>query len=82
MPNTIIQVDRPHPQSYRPDLPLRSELLPSEADRRYDEGYEAGKRRMEGRLDNAEAEVYAHEARVRTLEAENEALRDRLKKAS
>jgi hypothetical protein len=45
-PAIILPDDAPHPDSYRPDLPLRSELrrtVESPAYRRgYDEGYDAG----------------------------------------
>jgi hypothetical protein len=40
---TKIQPDAPHPDSYRPDLPLRSELLTENPYQRgYDDGYETG----------------------------------------
>jgi flagellar biosynthesis/type III secretory pathway protein FliH len=83
-PALIISEDAPHPQSYRPDLPLRSELAPSplEEEREAEleeervsareEGYD------EGRFDGKEDARRESAARVRELETENAALRAQL----
>ena len=70
----LIQVDAPHPHSYRPDLPLRSELHPGEPN--YNDGYSDG---HEEGVDDGEEEArrdYAEE--LRTLEVENRRLREKL----
>lgn len=76
---TTIQHDAPHPDSYRPDLPLRSELKTASAmEARYDEGFEDGmdyaRRKARGkeadlqvRLDEAAARIITLEAQVTSL---------------
>lgn len=62
---TTIQNDAPHPDSYRPDLPLRSERLgQSAADRAYDRGFGDGRsdgfhdrERLKTKLDAATEEL-------------------------
>jgi hypothetical protein len=74
-----IQPDAPHPDSYRPDLPLRSELLTGEREEQsttdddgYDEGFEDGE--ASGRRLSAD--------RITALEAENARLRQSLEKTA
>ena len=72
-----IQEDAPHPDSYRPDLPLRSELLEPDREERadaYAEGYDTGFEDGEAKGRRLEA------ARVRELEMENATLREKLEK--
>lgn len=78
-----IQPDAPHPDSYRPDLPLRSELntadtpeLEAAREEGYDEGHDDGVE---------EGETKAHRqyaARARELETENAMLREKLEKTA
>jgi hypothetical protein len=69
---TIIQEDAPHPHSYRPDLPLRSELDGPHDQASYDKGYAAG---ME---DVDEEYRYDVSAELRRVKDELEKARDRI----
>lgn len=84
MPKTLdnhligVTADRPHPESERPDLPLRSELFgedPTEAAR--DEGFAAGRAAAEFDAElEAEAEATAHDTVVAALTAQLAASRE------
>jgi hypothetical protein len=78
-----VQADAPHPDSYRPDLPLRSELTLHSAlaeaferghDKGYDDGYEDGKARGEekvwGEVVKLEKDLAAERARTDLLAAQ------------
>lgn len=68
---TLIQPDAPHPDSYRPDLPLRSELFAENPYQDgYDEGHAAG--HADGEMEaEAEAEEEARELRRELMEAKD-----------
>jgi flagellar biosynthesis/type III secretory pathway protein FliH len=83
MPRTLdnhltgVRPNAPHPESYRPDLPLRSELAPDpdeeeremeledEKERAYERGFDSG--RSEGLSGGRREQA----ARLRELETEN-----------
>lgn len=74
MPKTLdnhlvgVTADRPHPESYRPDLPLLFTASEDEDDGEFDDGYDAG---------HADAKRAAA-SRERALVAENTSLRQQL----
>jgi hypothetical protein len=80
-----IRADAPHPDSYRPDLPLLSELAEDDVENNahYDRGYEDGVR--DGKVeaeDEAADEIAVLSSKLATAEDEITALRAQLPKSA